>query len=902
MDVLAHHALAALAEAGRRIAGASQLDGALDAVAEAAAAATAADVAVVRVADGAGQIRLRAVSSSSAAVAAELEGSRFPAHELPSDEVAETGAVPAAVRAAAARIHAEAVLLVPVWIAGAPAASLEVMRDGEDFGVEETTLARLAAAQLSLALVAFGSSNGRGTADAVYERALSLAGDALSARSGAERIGEQIAYLALEGTGAAGVRLWSIAGDGQLEEMASAGAMESGSQAAFPAARRALEEQTAVRLEHDVTGLVATVRLGIPPLGVLQLHFERQTPPSSALLERLGAFGVRAAHALRSGERLTEMSADLERSQALLAVVGQAIAQLSLAHTLDTAADRVAELLGAERIAVYLREDGGRLHAAHERGLAGPHAVVAERLLDLALGPFRAQGMLHVTDAGADLRLATVRDSVVEAGIDAVVAVPLLVREELIGLVAVYLPLGHEPSDDETTLLTALATQLAVAVQNARLHEDVKRLAAERERALDAEAGRARQLSALHDISSSFATSLSLDATLDAVVRAAVELLGADAAVVRMPDSRSAQLVSRAMHVADPKLADALRPLLERPQPIEGLPGRRLFRMGRALVLEPESAARLGASYELLVPFLAQGSTAAVIPIATPAELLATLTIVSLDPERRLGPKEVDTAVAVARQAALAIDNARLYQQQKGFADTMQRLLLPQELPRVAGLELGAVYESSARLDVGGDVYDFLPLPGGRLAVVLGDVTGHGIEATADMALAKFVFRALAREHPEPGDFFAHANEVACAEVAGGKFITMVYLAFDPERGEVAAARAGHPPARLLAPDGSVSTMAPAGLALGVDPDQRYEEVRAPFRPGSVVCLYTDGIVEARNDGEQYGDARLDAALAAGAGLPAQELAEHVVADCRAFAGSELVDDCAVVVIRRTPE
>ncbi len=348
-----------------------------------------------------------------------------------------------------------------------------------------------------------------------------------------------------------------------------------------------------------------------------------------------------------------------------------------------------------------------------------------------------------------------------------------------------------------------------------------------------------------------------------------------------------------------PALADALLPLLERPQQLDGLPGRRLFRSGKALVLDSESARRLGASYELLVPFLEQGSTAAVIPIAVPTELLATLTVVSLDPARRIGREAIETALGVARQAALAIDNARLYQQQKRFSDTMQRSLLPQKLPEVSGLEVGAVYESSARVDVGGDVYDFLVLPDGRLAAVLGDVAGHGIEATADMALAKFVFRSLAREHPEPGDFLAHANEVAHEELVGGKFITMLYLAVDPERNEIAAARAGHPPARLIDSSGKVTQLSPQGLPLGVDLAQHYEEVRHPFVPGTTVCLYTDGLVEARADDEQYGDARLDAALVAGRDLPAQELAEQVVADCRAFGGGELVDDCAIVVIRR---
>lgn len=892
MDVIAHHGLGALASAARQVAGESGLDPALDALASAAAAAARADVAVVRVAEPGGDLRVRAVAAGSKVLGAELEGSRFPAHELPAAEVAELDAVPEAVRGTAARAGAQAVLLLPISVAGRPLASLELYREGEEFGVEQVTLARVAAAQLALALVALGDRNGREHARDLPERALGLAGEALTAGLDATRIAEQIAFVAGDATGAEAAHLWRVTDERTLEPFVSAGRFEAPD--ALRAAETVLAEQEAVTLDH---GLV-TVRLGTPPVAVLQLLFPAHAPPSDALLERLATFGPRAAHALRAAETARETAADLERTRALLDVVGQAIAQLSLTHTVETAADRIAELLRADRIAVYLNENG-RLQPAHERGLAGPHARVAERLLELALGPFRAQGVLHVTDAAADLRLGSVRDPVGEAGIEAVVAAPLVVREDLIGLVAVYPPLGHAPTERETTLLSALAAQLAVAVQNARLHERVKRLAAERERAHAAEAARARELSALHEISSSFATSLSLDATLDAVVRAAVDLLGVDAAVIRVPDSRGDHLVSRKAHIPDSRLAGALRPLLERPQPIEGLPGRRLLRMGKALALDSDSAARLGASYELLVPFLEHGATAAVIPIALPSELLATMTVVSLDPERRLGPHEIETAVMVAGQAALAIDNARLYQQQKRFADTMQRSLLPQELPAVPGLELGAVYESPARVDVGGDVYDFLPLPDGRLATILGDVTGHGIEATSDMALAKFVFRSLAREHPEPGDFLAHANEVACEEVAGGKFITMLYLAFDPSRDDVAIARAGHPPARLVAADGSIKELAPQGLALGVEPDQRYEEVHEAFPSGAVVCLYTDGIVEARSGDEQYGEERLDDVLAAGRELPAEELARRVVEDCRAFAGGELADDCAVVVVRR---
>jgi serine phosphatase RsbU (regulator of sigma subunit) len=316
-------------------------------------------------------------------------------------------------------------------------------------------------------------------------------------------------------------------------------------------------------------------------------------------------------------------------------------------------------------------------------------------------------------------------------------------------------------------------------------------------------------------------------------------------------------------------------------------------------MIDPQTAHRLGEPYELLIPFLEQGATALLVPIATSAELLATLTVVSLDPARRLGDEQIETAVFVAGQAALAIDNARLIQERKEFADTMQRSLLPRGLPEVEGLEVGAVYESSARVEVGGDVYDFLTLPDGELAVVLGDASGHGIAATADMALAKFAFRSLVRLYPDPAALLAQANEVAYGELAGGNFVTMACLTVDPDTGAVFAASAGHPPIRVLAADGSIGLLAPRGLALGIETNQTYETAHATLEPGAALCIFTDGLVEARRDGDQYGEERLHQALVDWRQLSAQALAEHVVADARAFAG-EPDDDYAVVVIRRT--
>src|SRR4029453_9037066 len=142
--------------------------------------------------------------------------------------------------------------------------------------------------------------------------------------------------------------------------------------------------------------------------------------------------------------------------------------------------------------------------------------------------------------------LAPVRYAVAEAKIDAALAVPLVAREEVVGLLAVYLPRGGGVEQSEMALLSAIAAQLAVAAQNAELHERTERQAAELQETLASQRKPGERRRGLYEISRSFAQSLSLDATLDSVTTAAVELLDADAAVIRVHDARGRQVVPRA--------------------------------------------------------------------------------------------------------------------------------------------------------------------------------------------------------------------------------------------------------------------------------------------------------------------------------------------------------------------
>jgi len=895
-------ALAALARAVRLAADCADAREALRGLAEPARILTGAEAALIRLLGPAGHSLEVVAVAGPRPLAAELEGSQLAPDELPQEPLTELDRAPDAVRRAAARAGAGALLLVPVRVDGT-AASLELLRAEGAFTRDERLAAELAAAEIALVLRAF-EGDGNGDETALARPALELAGEALAAALDDETAAREIARVAAGVAGAAVGIVWELEADGSLTLGGSHGLdPDADLGPAQRLAERTLAEPGPVRsIPADQLpggcGASTTVPLGRPPTGALQLLHPPGEAPGPEQLTRLATFGVRAAHALRASVRARVLALELERTRALVAVIGQATAELSVSHTLQTAVDRVADLLAVDRVAVYLRSGDGGLQPEAERGLAGPHARLAERLLDLALGPARGRAVVEVADATQDPRMREAGAAARAARLGAVIAVPLLVRDEVIGLLAVYPEGRRSASEHETALLAALAGQLAVAVQNAQLHEQATRLGEEREAALDAERSSARRLRALYEVSRSFAQSLSLDETLKALARTAVDVLDVDATLIRMPDERRDQLVPHALHVRDPQLEQAVGAILRRPQPFGDHAVQRLFRSARPYRLTAADAA-VSASLQALAPFLEKGWTVAVVPVALPGEVLASLTILSFRPGDPIGDETVEAAVAISAQAALAIDNARLYQQQKEFADTMQRSLLPRSRPSVRGLEVGEVYESASRVDVGGDVYDFLTLDDGRLAVVLGDVTGHGVEATADMAMAKFVFRSLAREHPEPADFLASANDVVCGEIAPGKFITMSYVVVDGARGGLACASAGHPAPRLLLPDGTVDGLDARGLVLGIDTGQTYEEVRAELPPGSALVLYTDGVVEARQSHELYGVERLDALLAARRDLPARALAHAVTEDARRFAGGELSDDLAVVVIRR---
>jgi PAS domain S-box-containing protein len=253
----------------------------------------------------------------------------------------------------------------------------------------------------------------------------------------------------------------------------------------------------------------------------------------------------------------------------------------------------------------------------------------------------------------------------------------------------------------------------------------------------------------------------------------------------------------------------------------------------------------------------------------------------------------------LARRAALALDNARLYEERDQVARTLQRSLLPPELPRIPGVDLAARY-LPAGTEVGGDFYDCFPTGGGDWALVIGDVCGKGAEAASLTALARYTLRAAAQHTRRPRAVLRELNEALLRQRLDYRFCTVLYAAVTPreERVSVCLATGGHPLPFLVRAGGEVETAGAAGTLLGILDDPDITEQAVELGPGEALVLFTDGVTEATADDRAAGPRRLRSFLAGCAGQDAATIAAGVERDALAAQDGRVRDDVAVIVAR----
>jgi serine phosphatase RsbU (regulator of sigma subunit) len=239
------------------------------------------------------------------------------------------------------------------------------------------------------------------------------------------------------------------------------------------------------------------------------------------------------------------------------------------------------------------------------------------------------------------------------------------------------------------------------------------------------------------------------------------------------------------------------------------------------------------------------------------------------------------------------------YRDELELARELQSSLIPKTLPKLPDLDLGA-YTRIANM-VGGDIYDFVVLPDGRLAVLFGDASGHGMAAGLVMAVAHAAFRTQLDTDPAPAAMFATLNRILCRTGGPRAFFGCVYLLLSPD-GSFTGSVAGHPPVLRLDASGSIlERIGKGAYPLGIKPPLEWETVRGRVETGQTLLLHSDGLSEARDaSGTEFGAARLELSLRRGGSLDAPALVNTLVADVMAFLGREAPeDDVSIAAIRR---
>jgi PAS domain S-box-containing protein len=290
--------------------------------------------------------------------------------------------------------------------------------------------------------------------------------------------------------------------------------------------------------------------------------------------------------------------------------------------------------------------------------------------------------------------------------------------------------------------------------------------------------------------------------------------------------------------------------------------------------------------------------SAMAVPMRIGDETLGAITFVSAESGRRFDEDDLAFAEDLALRAATAVQNARLFEAQQRVAHTLQASLLPERLPALAGWEVAAAYHAGERgSDVGGDFYDVLPVRDGHL-VVLGDVTGKGVEAAALTSLVRHSARMAARFDPRPGQVLRLINEVL-REQPRLSLVTAVcgLVQDDGDGARLTVASAGHPLPLRRPARGGTKPVGRHGVLLGVRGEDDWSETVVPVARGDTLLFYTDGVTEAPGEGTRFGEPRLRVALSR-AGAGAQAVLEEIERTLRGFQSGAAVDDRAMLAPR----
>lgn len=458
-------------------------------------------------------------------------------------------------------------------------------------------------------------------------------------------------------------------------------------------------------------------------------------------------------------------------------------------------------------------------------------------------------------------------------------AVPLFVQDRIVGVIDLQSTEIDAFTNEDVQLIQLIASRVIYAISNARMFRRMDR--------------QYRTLRTLSQLSQEFSSILNLDSLLGKVAQKVKGLIRYDSFSIYLYDEQGQMLRSRFSLRSDTRVKVEHVPL------DKGITGaavreRRPIRVDDVLVDSRYIQTTPGIRSEVAVPLL------------MPDRIVGVMDLES----QRVGyftDDHIQTLAPLAPLIASAVDNARLYEEIKrskhrmeadlDAARQLQTFLLPKEDPDIPGLEIGIAFRPAH--EISGDVFDFFEQGAEHAIIAIGDVSGKSAAAALYGAMVTGLLRTLAPRLRTPAALMHTLNDALIERRVGDKYLTLLVLRWQAQTGQLIMANAaGIPP--MIVRGGTLIEPHLEGFPLGLFPGREYEEVTFDTEPGDLMLLYSDGIQDQQDaEGRDYGAARLRAFLPTVASLPAQQIAQAILADFDLFrAGARIHDDQTLIAIR----
>ncbi|HEX6713599.1 MAG TPA: SpoIIE family protein phosphatase [Thermoleophilaceae bacterium] len=560
-------------------------------------------------------------------------------------------------------------------------------------------------------------------------------------------------------------------------------------------------------------------------------------------------------------------------------VTEAALAYLELDPLLEALLVRIVEILDVDTAAILLLdEETNELAARSARGLeeeveAGFRVPVGKGFAGRVAAERQPVTIRELKPGDA------VNPLLYEKKIRSLLGVPLIVRGRLLGVLHVGSLTQRDFGEEDSTVLQVVGDRVALAIDHSRLFEAERDARTQAEKTLE-------RLTQLQAVTESALAYLDLDELLLTLLNRTTAMLGTDTSAILLVTDAGDRLVARA--------AKGLEEEVERgfSLPIgEGFAGR-VANERRPVVL-PEVKPGL-----VVNPLMFEKGVRSLlgVPMIVERRLIGVLHVGTLTP-RDFTHEDTELLQAVADRAALAIEHDRLFEQHR-VAQMLQRSLLPSELPQPTGLSFSARYlPAAAKRLVGGDWYDVLELPDGRVGVAIGDVVGHGLEAATLMGALRSALQAYAVQGLSPAEIAPLLSRFAVTTGNAG-MATYLYGVIDSPRSHFTFVNGSHPAPLVVRPDGTAELLEAQLLPpLGAAVMPLAEETRVALEPGMTLVLYTDGLIERRGERLTTRQQELHAAAAASPAEPdllCEALIERMIGD------QAPADDVAILTVQRS--